>query len=192
MTSNESAGGQKEGDMTTPAGRDDVLTVAHESGVTIVRLTTSALEASKWNGARVRLLSLLEDSPKALIVDCRDLPGGAADTVAPVLYALLLSCRRRTPVIELVAVGKPAQSIGGSSAFLLPPRLDSLEEAIDSLMTRRGGAVPIKLSPDFVSDVPLEWGERRSSFWQSQVGQIVLTTLVIGLTGAAVAYSAVA
>src|SRR5262249_3349629 len=122
MTSDELAGGQKEGGMNTPAGRDDVLTAAHESGVTIARLTIAALEASRWPEARIRLLSLLEDSPKALIVDCRDLPSGAADTVAPILYEMLINCRRRTPVIELVAVGKPAQSIGASSAFLLPPR----------------------------------------------------------------------
>src|SRR5262245_47765332 len=123
MTIPESPLSAAEGGMKLSAPSDELLITLHDSGATIACLAASAVGASIWPDVRVRFLSLPEDAPGGLIVDCRKLPGGAAETIAPALYELLLAGRRRTPAVELAVVGKPHQSIGdAASAFLLPPR----------------------------------------------------------------------
>jgi len=178
--------------MSTPSDHDDLLILSEKAGTTIVRLTERAIEPSAWPEARLRLRSLLCESQAGMVIDCRELPDSAALTVAPALYELLLNSRRLVPRVEFCAVGKPEQSTGAGSAFLLPPRFETIDDAVDNLTTKRLRAVPHKLSGEYNSNEPLLSSQPGYRFWQSQIGQIALTALVLGLTGGLVSYSAIA
>src|SRR5262245_24685381 len=103
-----SEGRQRGGEcgMSAQGESSGFLMSSRRSGVVVVRLTGRAIEAPIWQQARSQLRALLRGSTAGMVVDCRELPVGAAATVAPVLYELMVAGRRRVPRIEVGAVGE--------------------------------------------------------------------------------------
>lgn len=176
--------------MSTSEDAESFVAVSQHSGAVVARLASFAVESAAWPKAQERLKSLLLEASAPVVIDCRDLRQGASEIVAPLLYDLLVAGRRQAPRVEIGVVGKPEQSIGASSAFLLPTRFETIEQAVEALTERRTTRVPLKISPDNVADNISEWDRPRFSFWQSASGQILLTILVAGLTFGLVGYSA--
>jgi hypothetical protein len=181
------------GEGTTTSGAPEFVTViSTDSGAMVVHLTPGCLESSSWITTRARLKGIVSESPAGVLIDCRALPSGASDIVAPLLYDLLVLGRRQEPRIELGAVGRPDQSTGSGSAFLLPPRFESIEAAAASLAVRQTGAAPVKFARSPVSDEPIQWDRPRPAVWETPLGQMGLAVLVIGFTAGIVVYSAMA
>lgn len=176
--------------MSAHAEPDGLVVLSELSGMTVVRLMPGAVDAAAWPGVRAQVKRLLHESPAGIAVDCRALSAGATAVVAPLLYELLVAGRRRVPRIEVCAVGKPEQTTGISSAFLLPPRFPTVEAAAAALQTRRTSGVPVKFAHGQGSEKPLIFRPTRPSFGQTFLGQIALTLLVFGFTIGIVAYSA--
>jgi hypothetical protein len=176
--------------MNDVESAEKFVVTSQQSGVVVAHLAPLATKESLWPKVRTQLTALVGESPLGLIVDCRALPEAAAKIVAPMLYELLVASRRRAPRIEVCAVGRLDQSIGEGSAFLLPPRYETIEEALNALTVGRPSPIPLKRLRNVVSDEPLQWDRPRPSFWHSFAGQIVLTCLVIGFAGGLVVFSA--
>ncbi len=172
--------------------RQEALSVVEQGGLSVVRLASTALADDQWPSVRVKLRRLLCESPQGLVLDCRQLPSGASSLVAPLLYELLLSGRQRHPRIEVSAVGNEKQTVGSGSAFLLPPRFETIEAAAASVQRRLGpqGALPVKFARGSLSQEAIFVENHRHSFFQTGPGQVLLIVLVVGFTAGLIAYSA--
>ncbi len=171
---------------------EESLVAREDHGVKLAKLLPAALREDQWPEVRSLIKQLLNESPHGLVLDCRQLPAGSSELVAPLLYELLMAGRQRQPRIDISAVGEPEQTIGDGSAFLLPPRFETIEAAAASVQ-RRGGptaAGPVKFAGRSVSEKALITGDYRPGFFQTAAGQILLALIVLTTTSGLIAYSA--
>jgi hypothetical protein len=168
------------------------LVLFEQGGATVARVLQSALSDDALHGVRERLTERLHHARRALIIDCRDLPSGAAEQIGPLLYDLMVTARRRSPRVELCVVGAADQSTGDGKTLLMPSRFETVETAGESLGERPTGNVPVRFATGQSSQEPFTPLPAGNQWLQSPLGQIVLATLVIGLIGSLVTYSALA
>jgi hypothetical protein len=169
---------------------DGLITRTQLASCTVLHLAAGAAEEASLPVVKNRILAMLPQSGRGMIIDCRHLPPTAASRVAPLLYALLVAGRACTPRVTLCVVGAHEQTIGRGSAFLLPARFETVEAAAAALGAEHAGRAPAHLGRSGVSAEPIVFQSNQTRFLDTGVGQLVLITLVLGLVGSAVAYSA--
>src|SRR5262245_15531029 len=104
--------------MNSHAQSGEHLVLFEQGGATVARVAQVALAPESLERVRQRLIELLHGSRRGLIVDCRDLPAGAAEQIGPLLYDLMVLARRHSPRVELCVVGAEDQSTSDGKTLL--------------------------------------------------------------------------